>query len=461
MVLLPRLPVLAANQLLQSFLADTAWAFDPLRLPDAVRFASTGGTPATSTQLVSLRDGLVGQARAFGFEQDGKDDFAKFDSALAAGLADVDYLHDSQALREDFWAFIGIVVAPDIVRWRFGVTPSRYLGGVRNTFQRLWLRGRALDRGHDSANRWGLVEALTEDALVQIVERPSLGAFPRLARAIAEAWVRASTRHGRERMEPIMRRATVRIGIQNGIRLLTGLTEADLVVLLDQAFDSASGIGASNALDRDNNRDGGTYRRDLPKVSDVLRTNGVPIPDRPEFLTLNGQGKLLAVWATLIGEGPVPTQARATMSLCAKRLRSQKWAEYERLRTDSDLYRAISARLTTATRAGDNGFFEIPRNSFVRAFKRTSNMTPSDWQDCTMRAIAEHEQGTAAREDIVRSAFQAAQCRYGIEAVKLRKPIRKNIERAIATCARQGLVEQPRRDTLTLRASYSEPAEPA
>ena len=50
------------------------------------------------------------------------------------------------------------------------------------------MRARALDRGEQHPRRWQLLEELTEDALVQITERPSIGADPVLARAIAEAW---------------------------------------------------------------------------------------------------------------------------------------------------------------------------------------------------------------------------------------------------------------------------------
>ena len=461
MVLLPRLPRIAADGLLQSFLSGKDWEFDPTRLPDAVRYASTGGTPATPAQLLSLHDGIHEKAKAFGFPQDvTRSDSAKFDSALSAWLADVEYLQDSEALREDFWAFVAVVIAPDVVRWRFGTTRSRYLGGVRNTFQRLWLRGWALDRGRDSARRWELLDALSEDALVQIFERPSLGGYREFARAIAEAWVRASGRHGKDRMEVVMRRATVRIRIQKEIRHLTSLPGGVLAELLDHSFDNAPSVSrnASGDAPDDAGPNGVTYRRTIPDVADVLETNGVVLPDRKEFLALDKQGKQLAVWATLIGEGPVPAQEKPTMSLCANRLRAQGWADHMRLRTDGDLYRGISTQLTSATRVGSNGLFHIPRNSFVRAFKRTSEMKANDWVDCTMRAIAEYGEGVAAREDIVRRAFQAAQHRYGIEAERLRKPIRVNIERAIANCARQGLVERPRRNTLRLRGRYAEPA---
>ena len=243
MVLLPRLPLLAADRLLHSFLSRNSgeeWRFDPAALPDAVRYAPTGGTLVTPAQLLSLHDGILGRAKALDFPHRGtRSGSADFDSALSAWLANLDFLHDGEALRDEFWAFVAIVMVPDVVRWRFGTTRSRYLGGVRNTFQRLWVRGWALDRGKDSDNRWELLDALSEDALVQIFERPSLGGHQAFARAIAEAWLRASRRHGKERMEAITRRATVRIRIQKEIRHLTSLPSDVLAGILDRSFDNA------------------------------------------------------------------------------------------------------------------------------------------------------------------------------------------------------------------------------
>ena len=69
------------------------------------------------------------------------------------------------------------------------LSPKRFTGGVRNAFQRLWMRGSTLDRGEDRPDRWGLVRALSEDAMVQIFERASISSDARLARAVAEAWV--------------------------------------------------------------------------------------------------------------------------------------------------------------------------------------------------------------------------------------------------------------------------------
>ena len=239
-ILLPRLPGPAAEGLIDRFLADgpNDWTgFDPDDMPEAVRFAATGGSRATRRDLVELRSAVLETARANGFGTDSSRlSHASFDAELGPLLAEMPLLASGEALRDDFWAFAGIALAPDVVHWRFGQARERYSGGVRNTFQRLWLRARALDRGKQHPKRWQLLEELTEDALVQITERPSIGADTVLAGAVAEAWVRAGIHHGRSAMEPIMRRAALRVRIWNEIRSLADLPAETLARVLDGAF---------------------------------------------------------------------------------------------------------------------------------------------------------------------------------------------------------------------------------
>ena len=240
MILLPRLPGPAAENLIERFLVDgpANWAgFDPDDLPEAVRFAATGGSRADRKDLVTLRKNVVRTARANGLGTPGSSvSRARFDAELGASFAEMPLLSSGEALRDDFWTFIGVTLAPDVVRWRFGAARERYLGGVRNTFQRLWLRARALDRGEQHPRRWQLLEELTEDALVQITERPSIGADPVLARAVAEAWLRGRRHHGKGAMEPIMRRAILRVRIWNEIRSLADLPTETLACVLDEVF---------------------------------------------------------------------------------------------------------------------------------------------------------------------------------------------------------------------------------
>ena len=248
-LLLPRLPGPAAEILLDELLAHglrVGYVFDPNDLPAAVRFGATGGTTVGPAQLAQLRERLLRLAKSKGFPSArDRTALARFDAETSAMLVEQPIFTSGEALRDDVWAFFGVSLAPDIVHWRFGTARKRYLGGVRNTFQRLWMRGRALDRGTNHPERWQLLEELTEDALVQITERPSLGGDPLLATAIAEGWLHAALHHGKSAMEPIMRRAALRMRIWNETRSLADLPSEQLAVVLAGAFDMPAEQGES------------------------------------------------------------------------------------------------------------------------------------------------------------------------------------------------------------------------
>jgi hypothetical protein len=237
--LLPRLPGPSAERQLDLLFAGDVlrWnGYDPDAHPDGVRFGATGGTTISSVRLHDFRNSLVEVATASGFPDSSRAQNAAFDTALAGWIHSHQELHSGEALRDDVWTYVGVVMAPDIVHWRFGPSRERYLGGVRNTFQRVWLRARALDRGEGSDDRWGLLRELTEDALVAITERPAIGADSVLAKELAEGWVRAAGRVGRTRMEPIMRLATIRLRIRNEIQSLSTLRAAELSATVDEFF---------------------------------------------------------------------------------------------------------------------------------------------------------------------------------------------------------------------------------
>lgn len=255
-ILLPRLAPEAADRLLDEMLGEDGlrWSgFDPRALPDEVRYASTGGAAIAPARLKELRNDVVRIATGYGFPHVApRGGHAAFDAELGQWAVSVEDLDSAEALRNDVWAFFAIVMAPDIVHWRFGRARERYVGGIRNAFQRTWLRAKVLDRGAGHQNRWGLLEELSEDALVQITERPSIGADPSLARGLAEAWVRAADRYGRGRLEGLMRLVTLRLRIRNEVRELALVPPEELAMLIDEEFDRAAAAlsRASAALGR-------------------------------------------------------------------------------------------------------------------------------------------------------------------------------------------------------------------
>jgi hypothetical protein len=250
-VLFPRLNRLAANTLLDHFAGRT---LQPAEVVDFLQgglgnasfsFAASGGhrMPEAPVELCrSLRE----LARKSGFpESRDRKSRSEFDCEASAMLADAQYIQSGEAQRDDVWAFMSVVVAPDVVQWRFpDPDRSRFHGGVRNAFQRLWVRGTTLDRGREHPERWALLESLKEDELVQIFERASLAGNPNLAKAIAEAAIRA----GRgSNSEAVTRLAIKLIRLRNEVIDLSAIEADELGAALDSIFRYSSDYLSSKA----------------------------------------------------------------------------------------------------------------------------------------------------------------------------------------------------------------------
>jgi hypothetical protein len=268
--LFPRLDPLSVEQCLAGLDDRVTDAHRPLshdRLPAGTRFAASGGSQIGFDALARLRSLIVDAARECGFPQrGGVADRARFDCLAAIVLADFDALAGGEADCDDVWAFLATVLLPDVVVWRFsGRSAERFHGGVRNAFQRLWMRIWALDGGMDAGEgRWSLLEALTEDALVQITERPSVGSDRNVSRAIATSWVRTAERIGQARMEDVMRHAIIDLRIRNEVQLLSALPPPILDDHVAAIFDRAAAPDGQWPPDQ---HDGVT---NLPDLSAIL-----------------------------------------------------------------------------------------------------------------------------------------------------------------------------------------------
>lgn len=246
--LFPRLDQLAVAQCLEDIDGLIREAGRPLtedRLPDGTGWTAIGGAQISLARLDDLRSIILDAALQCGFPERGAvADRARFDAVATVALAGFEPLASGEADRDDVWAFIATVLAPDVVAWRFiNRGAHRFEGGVRNTFQRLWMRAWALDREVSAgAERWSLVAALTEDALVQLTERPSVGADRRLSLAIATAWADTSAQVGLSPMQEIMRRAMIDLRIRNEIQMLGAISDADLDLHVGRVFARAAGL---------------------------------------------------------------------------------------------------------------------------------------------------------------------------------------------------------------------------
>lgn len=206
-------------------------------------FAPSGGS-ASAESAVEISRGIREIARKYGFpDASGQKARSNFDTEVCIYLGSLDDLATGEALRDDVWAFLSSALLTDVVAWRFpDRNLERFRGGVRNAFQRLWIRGATLDLGEESPDRWRLVRALSEDAMVQIFERASLAGDRRLAQSIASAWLDASRHIGRGRMEDVMRTATKLIRLRNEILDFGCLEPAVLKQEVEKIFFRVAGI---------------------------------------------------------------------------------------------------------------------------------------------------------------------------------------------------------------------------
>lgn len=239
--LLPRLSKAGVENILSRYQPgppkplDTTKAFSTY--PELISYGASGGRRAPDISF-EIGEELRRITEKFGpASQPAR---ADFDREAAVYLASQSALAHGEALRNDVWAFLSTIVAPDVVEWRFpGAGRSRYDGGVRNAFQRLWLRAKALDRGEEHPERWGAVRALPEDAAVQIVERPSLGGRFRVSRAIGEGWLEMRNDTPQSLQEDVMRSAIKMLRLKNQIIDLEFLSDDELLSSVREAFTKA------------------------------------------------------------------------------------------------------------------------------------------------------------------------------------------------------------------------------
>jgi hypothetical protein len=240
-LLFPRLASAPARRILHGVGARAGAArLRELAEPHVV-WAGSGGTRAPAAVLDRISAQVRDLAAGCGFPKEGSvGGRAAFDARCAAWFTATGAVPVAEALRDDVWTWIAVALLPDVCVWRFEAAPTeRFLGGRRNALQRLWMRGRAFDRGAGAPERWKLLEILSEDALVQITERPSIGADPRLARAIGEAWSFASPNATGLAREETIREAVRRIRVAGEVMCFAALSDSELEQVMRSHFAAA------------------------------------------------------------------------------------------------------------------------------------------------------------------------------------------------------------------------------
>jgi len=155
-------------------------------------YVATGGDRVTADRLRELREGVLILAARAGFPNNSdRVRNAEFDLALAALLHAETGMVPAEAAARDVWAFLALVVLPDVAFWRYPHPPKdRILGTdlTRHVLGRLWWRAQ-LVRSPDASAPYGALKILGEAAFDQIyARRAALGGSPHLVRSILRVW---------------------------------------------------------------------------------------------------------------------------------------------------------------------------------------------------------------------------------------------------------------------------------
>jgi hypothetical protein len=285
-LLIPQIPSGVAEALLPALALAKPDAMEP---GDEFRHSQTivqptGGLPISDVLLKQLRDPIVTSARKHGFPGSRPTSFLDFELDVAEVLANWPPLWKGQgtpsgeALRNDCWTFITVVVLPDVALWRWPAKSDesgpgsrswrgRMVGGTRNTFQRIFRRVMCLDRGEEHPDRWGLIRRLQEDDFSAILERPGLSSNREIAVCLGEEYLAMKQRLSQLTAairQDVYRQATKAIRAYGVVQPLDLMSAENRAHLIQDAFrryeDEVSSISESTS---DSTASGG-IATDLP-----------------------------------------------------------------------------------------------------------------------------------------------------------------------------------------------------
>lgn len=169
---------------------------------------------AGSEDLLGLRGKILGIAEEFGFPSTVNSKvLVEFDRIVGPEVHAQMTIIPADASSIDVWNFINTVVVPDIVLWRYGrfhtqmkkwsISEDRLFDMTRTTIGRLWWRVHLL--GADLASRLG------EDEVVNLLEKPRIGGYPPLSRAMGARLLTFASESNTGRRMELFRDATKRL----------------------------------------------------------------------------------------------------------------------------------------------------------------------------------------------------------------------------------------------------------
>lgn len=203
---------------------------------ESVTFPPIGGERVDETRLAALRESMLELAAEHGMPGEAsRDTLKRFEGKASRLVREALPMTPHEASDYDVWTNITVSWLLDVAIWRFGPSTgdNRFLGDLnRNTFRRMWWRAEVLGPEVD-------LEELGEDELTAIMERPSLFADRRVARAIAVEFLRRVEGDADVRRQELMRQGTKRLLRLTPFVSFTSLTDEDVRRLVRDVFDAA------------------------------------------------------------------------------------------------------------------------------------------------------------------------------------------------------------------------------
>lgn len=194
--LFPRLLPSAAKTLREAYLGKSA---EELRSSadlshTAMFYAATGGVRLPVGRLRDIRAEILRAAEERGFPAShNRRQAATFDITVAEILHRDSGIIPAEAVAGDLWAFLSLVLMPDVAAWRYSdLHRDRVLGTdvTRHVFGRLWWRAHLVhDSEAEEGDLYAALNILGESAFDQIyARRTSIGGSPSLVRGILRVW---------------------------------------------------------------------------------------------------------------------------------------------------------------------------------------------------------------------------------------------------------------------------------
>ncbi|MFF0487455.1 DUF6339 family protein [Nocardia sp. NPDC004068] len=159
---------------------------------DSAVYVATGGARVQPDQLTELRQTVLDLAERSGYPNPPtQDQKTTFDLTLAETLHRNMQLAPAEAAAGDVWAFLALILLPDVAHWRYPKPPGDRVRGsdlTRHVFGRLWWRAQLVHAPED-ASPYGALKVLGESAFDQIYARRSaLGGSSHLIKSILRVW---------------------------------------------------------------------------------------------------------------------------------------------------------------------------------------------------------------------------------------------------------------------------------